>query len=279
MTTVADRTQAPVAQTSENRAQDSWSPRKRQRRANRPVVGRSAPTTNSPIDRQQRAVQHIDLVRSIAHRLHARLPRSVDVNDLINVGIIGLMEAIDRYDDTRSVPFEVFAKPRIQGAIVDELRSQDWVPRTVRRRAELINDTKENLSRRLGRTPNREEMAKAIDVSTRDYDRMVRNSQVRSVLSLDTPTHAENPTPLIDQLSDDSDMLDDWQQQELKAVVVDAIRRLPERERTAVRMYYLEERPLLEVGEALGVSESRASQLHRRGIERLKFKIRDYLAA
>lgn len=248
----------------------------RQERA-RQAAHEAAQRQDREAERHAKALANYDLVRSIAHRLHSRLPRSVDVDDLISAGVTGLMEAIDRYDASRSVPFEVFAKPRIQGAIVDMLRSLDWVPRTVRRRAELISETRESLHRRLGRSPNRKEMAKAIEVTPNDFDRMVRNSQVRTVLSLDTPTHSENPTPLIDQLSDEFDMLDEWQHEELKGLVVDAIRRLPDRERTAVRMYYLDECPLMEVGAALGVSESRASQLHRRGIERLKFKIREHL--
>ncbi len=274
--TRGNRAESPLP--SQGRAENRPPEARRQaRRTQRTQRTQNAPVRDLEKERHDKALKHYSLVRSIAHRLHARLPRSVEVDDLIGAGMTGLMEAIDRYDETRSVPFEVFAKHRIQGAIVDMLRALDWVPRTVRRRAELINCTRDSLHRRLGRTPNRSEMAKAIEITPRDYDRMVRNSQVRTVLSLDTPTHSENPTPLIDQLSDDSDMLEEWQHEELKSLVVDAIRRLPERERTAVRMYYLEECPLMEVGAALGVSESRASQLHRRGIERLKFKIREHI--
>jgi len=228
--------------------------------------------------RQQLMLKHYDMVRAIACKVYHRLPKMVDLDDLISAGFTGLVEAIDRYDPERAVPFEVYAKPRIQGAVIDALRAQDWVPRSVRRKADQLAHTRENLRDRHGRTPNREEMAKALEIPTRKYDAMVRDSEIRSLLSLDAPVGTDNPTPLVEQVSRTDDMIGNWEKEELKAEILKNIRRLPERERTAVSLYYLHELSLKEVGKVLKVTESRACQLCSQGIKRLRFKLRSYLS-
>lgn len=228
--------------------------------------------------RELELLEHYPMVQAIAGRIHQRLPRSVELDDLISAGVMGLLEAHERYDQDRSVPFGAYARPRVQGAILDALRAMDWVPRSVRRKADLLAEARDALRTSLGRTPNREEMARAIDVAPEQYDRLVVKAQLRKVLSLDVPLSDDEGARLVDVVAGDTlDTLEAWQEAELRALVHDAVRRLPERERLAVAGYYLHERQLKEIGADLGVSESRACQLRRQGVERVRFKIRTYL--
>ncbi len=227
--------------------------------------------------RQALVLKHYDLVKAVACKVYHRLPKVVELDDLISAGVTGLIEAIDRYDPARSVPFEIYAKPRIQGSILDTLRNQDWVPRSVRRKHDLINQSRNNLREKLGRSPNREEMAAYIDVTTKKLDNMVKDSEIRSLLSLDAPVGNDNPTPLVEQVGNDDNMMARWQKAELKDLILVNLQRLPERERTAVSLYYLHELSLKEVGKVLGVTESRACQLCSQGIKRLRFKLRNHV--
>jgi RNA polymerase sigma factor for flagellar operon FliA len=232
----------------------------------------------TPAERDVLILENYDLVKSIARKIRARLPRGVDVDDLVGYGVVGLIEAIDRYDHGRSVPFEAFARPRVQGAILDALRAIDWVPRSVRRKAELLENTKENLRESLGRSPSRDEVAHAIGVSSEKLDRLERGARIRSITSLDAPVSNESDSPLSSLVAaENEDVLGEWESAEMTDEVVEAVARLPERERVAVQMYYLSERSLKDIGAELGVSESRACQLRRQGIERLRFKVRHHL--
>lgn len=242
------------------------------------IVNRDVPATG-PVQtrRQELVLKHYDMARAIACKVYHRLPKMVDLDDLISAGITGLIEAIDRYDPSRSVPFEVYAKPRVQGAILDALRAQDWVPRSVRRKSDLIITTRNTLRTRMGRAPNRQEMAARIEVTPKKFDNMVKDSEIRPLLSLDAPVGSDNPTPLVEQLSDGDDVMNVWQQEEMKDIVLTCLTRLPERERTAVTLYYLHELSLKEVGKVFGVTESRACQLCSQGIKRLRHKMRGHL--
>lgn len=234
-----------------------------------------------PLTRAERDVlilEHYDLVKSIARKIRARLPRGVDVDDLIGYGVVGLIEAIERYDGSRSVPFEAFARPRVQGAILDALRAIDWVPRSVRRKADLLNSAAEDLRENLGRSPNREELAHAVGVPVDKLERLERGARIRTITSLDAPIGADGDATLGSMVAgEDEDLLGEWENAELTDEMLEAVKRLPERERVAVSMYYLGERSLKEIGSELGVSESRACQLRRQGVERLRFKVRHHL--
>lgn len=229
-------------------------------------------------DRQRIVVENIHLVRSIAQRVYHRLPKAVDLDDLISAGVTGLIEAIERYDARRAVPFEIYAKHRIHGAVVDALRGQDWVPRSVRRKSDLIANTRAQLREGLGRTPTRDEMADAINVPLRKYDELVKDSEIRPLLSLDAPVGSDNPTPLVEQVDGGDDLIGRWQHGELKDLAVEALKHLPDRERTALSLYYIHELSLKEVGSVLGVTESRACQLCSQGLKRLRFRLREHLA-
>jgi len=226
-------------------------------------------------DRDNLVLRHYPLVRAIAGRVHQRLPKAVELDDLVSAGPLGLIEAIERYDADRKVPFETFAKHRIHGAVVDALRATDWVPRSVRRKADLIESHKAQLREHLGRTPSRQEVAGNIQISVEKYDALVSDSHVRSLLSLDAPMGEDNSTPLIEQVAGRfDDPTAPREQQELEAAALDALERLPEREKTAISLYYLHGLSLKEVGHVLGVTESRACQLCGQGLKRLRQRLR-----
>lgn len=273
--------QAPAAQTSTpNREEDVVLFRSPVRPLDLPVAVpnrvQEVPTF-TPAERQALIIGHYDTVKAIARKIRARLPKGVDVDDLIGYGVLGLIEAIDRYDATRSVPFEAFARPRIQGAILDALRAIDWVPRSVRRKAELLDSTKARLRETLGRDPSRVEVAKRLGLPVNKLDRLERGADIRSISSLDAPISADSDTTVMSTLANDEDLIGDWAMTEMTDEVVEAVRRLPDRERQAVTMYYLDEKSLKDIGDELGVSESRACQLRRQGVERLRFKVRHHL--
>ena len=227
--------------------------------------------------RQTMIIEHYPMVRAMAYRIHQRLPRQVDVDDLISAGVLGLITACNRYDSGRAVPFETYARHRVRGAIVDAIRAMDWVPRSVRRKADYIETTRKTLHRQAGRQPTRLEMAGALEVSVEKYDNMVTDAEIRTLFSLDQPVNEDNPTPLVEQIGNGDDYLADREIEELKAQAIDAIRHLPERESTTVAMYYLRENSLKEIGEVLGVTESRVCQLRSQGVKRLRYRLRNVM--
>jgi len=228
--------------------------------------------------RDKMILDHYPLVRTIACRMVRRFPSNVDVEELINVGVMGLIDAVDRFDPTRKVPFKAYAEIRIRGAIVDALRESDWVPRSVRRKYNRIELARNELKRQLGRQPTREETAEVLGLTIAEYEHMAEDARLRKLVSLDAPVDDDNPTALCDRVSaKQEDVTQIFQRQELKAEVLKAVRHLPKKERTAVSLYYLHELTLKEIGEVLGVTESRACQLRAQGVKRLKFRLGRYL--
>lgn len=224
--------------------------------------------------REQLILDHYPLVRTIACRMVRRFPSCVDVDELINVGALGLIDAVDRFDPTREVPFKAYAEIRIRGAIVDALRESDWVPRSVRRKYNKIEDARLTLHRQLGREPSRTELAQALELTMDQFDALAGDAQVRKLVSLDNPVDDDNMTPLSERLSDDSeDLTVLWEAAEIMGSVVQAVQNLPKKERTAVALYYLNNLTLKEIGRVLGVTESRACQLRAQGVKRLKFRL------
>ena len=223
---------------------------------------------------QQLIIKHYPLVRSMACRIHTRLPKQVEVDDLISAGVLGLIAAIDRYDSERSVPFDTYARHRIRGSIMDALRAMDWVPRSVRRKHDHIEQTRIQLRNRNGRAPSRNELVEAMEMNTKTFESYEADARIRTLHSLDVKVSDDNNTPLVEQIAADTDILATTLDDELRAQVIDAIRFLPERERTAVGLYYLQETPLKEIGRTLGVTESRACQLRSQGIKRLRYRLR-----
>jgi RNA polymerase sigma factor for flagellar operon FliA len=227
-------------------------------------------------ERQDLILEYHPLVRTIACRMAKRLPPSVDVDELINVGVLGLIDAIDRFDKERGVPFKSYAEIRIQGAMFDALRHDDWVPRSVRRKSTRIERTRADLHQRLGRKPSRDEMAHRMEIPLKEYDGLVRDSRINKLISLDVSTTEDGHTPLVESVSKHEDTAEDVLcMHELQGEVAHAVQCLPEKERIAVTLYYMQGLTLREIGMVLGVTESRACQLRGQGIKRLRFRLRN----
>ncbi|MFN7146011.1 MAG: sigma-70 family RNA polymerase sigma factor, partial [Myxococcota bacterium] len=216
------------------------------------------------------------MVRGIALRMARRLPSHVDVDELVNVGVLGLIDAIDRYDANRGVPFRAYAEIRVRGAMVDALRDADWTPRAVRRSGTRLDTARGDLRRKLGRDPDRLEMARELEVTPAEYDRLCSASEVRRVVSLDLPTGEDGEGRLADQVADDeASVVDRWVAAERNAGLARAVEELPERERLVVTAYYQRGLSLKEIGATLGVTESRVCQIHGQAIKRLQRLLRE----
>jgi RNA polymerase sigma factor for flagellar operon FliA len=219
---------------------------------------------------------HIALVRTIARRLAHRLPPSVEVDELVSIGTLGLMDAWDRYDATRGVTFKSYAELRIKGQMIDALRRNDWVPRSARKKCENLEQTTIAMARRLGRTPSLEEVRIELNMSKRAFEAYCADAQIRPLTSLDTPLGEDGSGRIVDRVADGEALVTDIiVRNELRSEVARAVYNLPPKERSAVTMSYLENLTLKEIGKRLGVTESRACQLRSQGVKRLRFRLRD----
>ena len=228
--------------------------------------------------RDRLILTYAPLVKFVAGRLGASLPAHVDEQDLASYGLLGLIGAIERFDPDREIKFETYAIARIKGAIIDELRSLDWVPRSVRTRAREIERAIAELERTLLRAPSDEEIAAKLGVTQVELEESLTEISRSSMAALDelwTPSSGGDQISLIDTIEDTSgpDPEASLQQTELKEALGEAIARLPEREKLVVTLYYYEELTLREIGEVLGVTESRVSQLHTKAVLRLKARL------
>ena len=228
--------------------------------------------------RDRLILTYAPLVKFVAGRLGASLPAHVDEQDLASYGLLGLIGAIERFDPDREIKFETYAIARIKGAIIDELRSLDWVPRSVRTRAREIERAIGELERTLLRAPSDEEIAAKLGVTQGELEESLTEISRSSMAALDelwTPSSGGDQISLIDTIEDTSgpDPEASLQQTELKEALGEAIARLPEREKLVVTLYYYEELTLREIGEVLGVTESRVSQLHTKAVLRLKARL------
>jgi RNA polymerase sigma factor FliA len=222
--------------------------------------------------RERLVVAYSPLVKYVAGRMAAGLPSHVEDADLISYGLLGLIGAIERYEPEREIKFETFAVSRIKGAIIDELRSLDWVPRSVRARARDIEKVHSKLENRLQRAPTEEEMAKELGLSLDELRDALLEIANSSVLALDDLWTVADPAggqiSLLDTIRDPKAV--DPQEQidaaELKDRLAEAIEALPDRERLVIALYYYENLTLREIGEVLGVTESRVSQLHTKAV-------------
>jgi RNA polymerase sigma factor for flagellar operon FliA len=211
------------------------------------------------------------------------LPGHVEEADLISYGLGGLISAIERFDLTREIKFETYAITRTRGAIIDELRNLDWVPRSVRARAREIERANMKLEARLQRAPTDEEMAEELGVELDEFQETLLQISNSTIVALDELWNVQegtgDPVSLLDTLPD-RDALDPQQlvdQSELRDRIADAIAALPEREKLVVALYYYENLTLREIGEVLGVTESRVSQLHTKAVLRLRSKLQTEL--
>lgn len=217
--------------------------------------------------------KYLPLVKYVAGRISMHLPSSVDINDLINDGVFGLLDAIEKYDQSRSVKFETYAVTRINGAIIDALRSLDWVPRTIRQRARELERAYEELEMRHGRMPTDAELAAHLDLSAEALARTVKAARGTTLVSLEEllPNQSGEGLALADTLKDEeSDVARDLEHDEVRAELERSVESLPPQERIVIQLYYFEGQRLREIKAALGVSESRVSQIHSAAVARLK---------
>ncbi len=233
-------------------------------------------------DRQLRdrlILTYAPLVKFVAGRLGSGLPAHVDESDLVSYGLLGLIGAIERYDPDRDVKFETYAIARIKGSIIDELRAMDWVPRSVRARARDIERAIGELEAQSGRVPTEEEIAAKLGVSQDELDEDLLEISRSSIAALDElwtiSSSGGDQVALIDTIEDTQgpEPQAALAQTEMREALGEAIARLPEREKLVVTLYYYEELTLREIGEVLGVTESRVSQLHTKAILRLKARL------
>ncbi len=228
------------------------------------------------IDRNAMILEYYPLVKSVAYRLVGRFPANVEVDDLINVGTLGLIDAIERYNPERQDSFKAYAEVRIRGAIIDELRQLDWVPRSVRKRGHELEKVQRRLERTLGRPPTESEMARDLGLTLKEYQGRLRNDATASVVSLeDLGIQEENRRDILQVLkgdqADPEALLEAKRATDKLAMAISA---LPERERVVISLYYFEDLTLKEIGRVLGVTESRVSQIHSRAVARLRIKLK-----
>jgi RNA polymerase sigma factor for flagellar operon FliA len=236
----------------------------------------------TPQDRDTRdalVLAHVDLVKSMASRLSRRLPSQVEVPDLVSVGVLGLIDAATRYQPALGVPFEAFARRRIHGAMLDALRGLDWVPRSVRRLQRDVDRVITQLRHALGREPESEEIATALGVTITVYEEMLDELRSAEIATMRRPGSERDGFSEIEVAIDDGDgphtLLE---RNELRRRLAAALGQLPERERHILALYYERELTLAEIGQVIGVGESRVSQLRTQAIARLRSLMRDSLA-
>jgi RNA polymerase sigma factor FliA len=231
--------------------------------------------------RDRLILTYAPLVKYVAGRLGSGLPAHVDENDLVSYGLLGLIGAIERFDPDRDIKFETYAIARIKGSIIDELRAMDWVPRSVRSRARDIERAIADLERKLMRAPTDEEISEKLGITTEELNDSLSEIGRSSIAALDelwtisSGAGGGDQVALIDTIEDTvgPEPQSELAQTELKEALGEAIARLPEREKLVVTLYYYEELTLREIGEVLGVTESRVSQLHTKAILRMKARL------
>lgn len=217
--------------------------------------------------------RHLPLVRRVVQRLASRKPPHIELDDLVSWGIVGLLDAIGKYDPKKEASFATYAQFRIRGAILDHLRSLDWVPRSVRQKASLIEKTAHGLEGTLGRPPSEEEIAHELGMDLDDYQELLTRVGEMSLFSLEDLGFGSGEERLnLERSVEDAeeDPLGALLTRERVDLVAEAIARLPEREKTVITLYYHEELTMKEVGAVLGLTESRVSQLHSQAMLRLK---------
>lgn len=230
--------------------------------------------------REELILEYAPLIKYIAQKIASRLPANIELDDLISSGVIGLMDAIDKYDCSRDNKFKTYAEFRIRGAILDELRAQDWVPRSVREKAKQLEKVYSRIEQEKGRHATDDEVCKELGVSQDQFHDILSEVRSVSLLSFDDLSHFSKADKRtlhgIDEASGKaSTPFSEVNVAYLKRIIADAIRDLPEKQRLVLSLYYYEDLNLKEIGKVLDVTESRVSQLHTQAIIRLKGRLRN----
>jgi RNA polymerase sigma factor for flagellar operon FliA len=222
-------------------------------------------------------MEYAPLIKFIAQKIAVRLPSNIELDDLISSGVIGLMDAIEKYDPSRDNKFKTYAEFRIRGSILDELRAQDWVPRSVRDKAKLLDRTIVKLEATLGRTATEDEICEALKITSDEFHDLVNQVRPISMLSIDeAATFSNVDKKSILNILEGEKLNNPHSQLNLKVVkdiIAKAIEELPEKQRLVLSLYYYEDLNLKEIGQVLDVTESRVSQLHAQAVTRLRAKL------
>lgn len=234
-------------------------------------------TARGKSDKEQLLKQHAILVKRLAFHLKARLPPSVEVDDLIQAGMIGLLDAVNRYEETHGAQFETYAIQRVRGAMLDELRSSDWLPRSLRQNMRKIEDAMSIAQQRLGHAPTEFEVARQLKISLIEYQKMLGDGGGHQLIYYEDFHEAEGKEHFFDHYCTDEsgDPLQNLLNDNFRSAVINAIEALPERERLMMGLYYEQELNLKEIGVVMGVSESRVCQLHSQAVARLRSNLKE----
>lgn len=232
-------------------------------------------TKNDQEAKNQLIEKYIELVKVIAGRLYSTYGSNVEYDDLVSYGIFGLLDAIEKYDMDKNVKFETYAQIRIRGSIIDQLRNLDWVPRSIRQKAKLIEETYNKLENILGRNVTDAEVAKKLNMPLAELNLVLQQINSFNIISLEEKLYDSN---IVSNLNEEKNLFpeDIVCNKELYETLQLNIEQLPERERLVISLYYFDEVTYKEIGSILGISESRVSQIHSKAISRLKAKILEF---
>jgi RNA polymerase sigma factor for flagellar operon FliA len=233
-------------------------------------------TSRGTLDRQAAINQYGQLVRRVAAQLIAKLPANVEMDDLVQAGMIGLFDALSRYQADQGAQFETFAMQRVRGAMLDELRGNDWLPRSVRRNQRSIESAIQRLEQRHKRHPSDLEIAAEMGLTIDAYHAMLGDARGSQLIYLDEMGSDDSEEGFLDrhQIADNAEPVSMLRDERFRGALIEAIEGLPEREKLVMGMYYEQDMNLKEIGAVLGVTESRVSQLHSQAVARLRTKLR-----
>ena len=233
-------------------------------------------TVKGKADKNFLLTEHMPLVKRLAHQMKAKLPPSVEVDDLVQAGMIGLLDAINRYEENHGAQFETYAVLRIRGAMLDELRSSDWMPRSTRANMRKVEQAMATLQQQLGRPPSESEVAQSLKLPLAEYQELLGDSGGHQLVYYEDFHDDDGGDSFLDRHAvDDADPLKSLLETDFRQTVIDAIDALPPREKMLMGLYYEEELNLKEIGAVMGVSESRVSQLHTQAVARLRTYLRE----
>lgn len=233
--------------------------------------------SNKPDAQNTLLMQNAGLVKKIAYQLKAKLPPSVELDDLIQVGMMGLLDAVKRYDDKQGAQFVTYASQRIRGAMLDDLRSNDWLPRGTRKNMRNVETAIQALEQKLGRAPTEGEVAKHLDMALDDYHAMLGDCSGHQLVYYEDFSDEDGGEGFLDRYAEDTsqDPMQALLSEGFREALIEAIDSLPEREKIMMGLYYEQELNLKEIGAIMEVSESRVCQLHSQAIARLRAKLKD----
>ena len=236
-------------------------------------------TVQSNTERDELILEHLPQIKYIAQRISTKLPSHVELNDLVSAGVLGLLDAIDKFDVNRGVKFKTYAELRIKGAILDSLRNLDWAPRSLRKKSKDLEKVYRDLEQRLGRPAADKEVCEEMGISLKEFYELVdqiKGLNLGSFQELSSQDDEKNGEPLVKYVPDapQMDPFFLFHKTEIKGILSTAVDTLPKKERLVVSLYYFDELTMKEIGEVLGVNESRVSQLHTKAMLRLRTKLK-----